>query len=119
MRTRRSPTWSSRESPWNAWSASSEKTTASHRLDRAQGVHDAAALEVALAAEIRRGLAQHPLDLARRADQLGVARHQQRGSPGHVRRRHARPVEADRKSTRLNSSHTVISYAVFCLKKKT
>src|SRR5260221_9565508 len=27
-------------------------------------------------------------------------------------------VEKDRKSTRLNSSHTVISYAVFCLKKK-
>src|SRR5438034_6868059 len=27
-------------------------------------------------------------------------------------------LEADRKSTRLNSSHTVISYAVFCLKKK-
>src|SRR5438034_3603408 len=27
--------------------------------------------------------------------------------------------ERDRKSTRLNSSHTVISYAVFCLKKKT
>src|SRR5260221_6647685 len=27
--------------------------------------------------------------------------------------------EKDRKSTRLNSSHTVISYAVFCLKKKT
>src|SRR5438132_3157474 len=26
--------------------------------------------------------------------------------------------ETDRKSTRLNSSHTVISYAVFCLKKK-
>src|SRR5436190_4524459 len=29
-----------------------------------------------------------------------------------------RPVGGDRKSTRLNSSHTVISYAVFCLKKK-
>src|SRR3712207_8464547 len=31
------------------------------------------------------------------------------------------PVEAgrDRKSTRLNSSHANISYAVFCLKKKT
>src|SRR5438132_8181419 len=28
------------------------------------------------------------------------------------------PGERDRKSTRLNSSHTVISYAVFCLKKK-
>src|SRR5438034_11022321 len=27
-------------------------------------------------------------------------------------------MEQDRKSTRLNSSHTVISYAVFCLKKK-
>src|SRR5260221_8907775 len=31
----------------------------------------------------------------------------------------AKPAMAkDRKSTRLNSSHTVISYAVFCLKKK-
>src|SRR5256885_12282910 len=28
------------------------------------------------------------------------------------------PVAEDRKSTRLNSSHLVISYAVFCLKKK-
>src|SRR5438132_5861301 len=27
--------------------------------------------------------------------------------------------QVDRKSTRLNSSHTVTSYAVFCLKKKT
>src|SRR2546430_16607323 len=27
--------------------------------------------------------------------------------------------QADRKSTRLNSSHSQISYAVFCLKKKT
>src|SRR5690625_6904292 len=29
-----------------------------------------------------------------------------------------REVAADRKSTRLNSSHVAISYAVFCLKKK-
>src|SRR2546426_7060255 len=29
-----------------------------------------------------------------------------------------RPTMVDRKSTRLNSSHLVISYAVFCLKKK-
>src|SRR3989454_5002024 len=28
------------------------------------------------------------------------------------------PIRRDRKSTRLNSSHLVISYAVFCLKKK-
>src|SRR3989454_2077176 len=32
--------------------------------------------------------------------------------------RHDRETEEDRKSTRLNSSHLVISYAVFCLKKK-
>src|SRR5438132_11569610 len=32
--------------------------------------------------------------------------------------RWVRSEAADRKSTRLNSSHTVISYAVFCLKKK-
>src|SRR5690348_18203449 len=30
----------------------------------------------------------------------------------------AQPVGTDRKSTRLNSSHPSISYAVFCLKKK-
>src|SRR5438552_14241400 len=31
----------------------------------------------------------------------------------------SRPIDsADRKSTRLNSSHQIISYAVFCLKKK-
>src|SRR5207302_4632868 len=33
-------------------------------------------------------------------------------------RRQRRPHFSDRKSTRLNSSHVKISYAVFCLKKK-
>src|SRR5689334_24143306 len=37
---------------------------------------------------------------------------------GAVRGRHD-PLALDRKSTRLNSSHSSISYAVFCLKKKT
>src|SRR6266853_3681042 len=32
--------------------------------------------------------------------------------------RRRRDLERDRKSTRLNSSHSQISYAVFCLKKK-
>src|SRR6476646_11649377 len=45
-----------------------------------------------------------------------------RGDRGHrlprVHRRPRRRRVVDRKSTRLNSSHTVISYAVFCLKKK-
>src|SRR5436305_3541665 len=36
----------------------------------------------------------------------------------HFHRRHAYHLAADRKSTRLNSSHVRISYAVFCLKKK-
>src|SRR5256885_10004083 len=36
----------------------------------------------------------------------------------HLHRRDRRRRSRDRKSTRLNSSHLVISYAVFCLKKK-
>src|SRR5947207_10471792 len=35
-----------------------------------------------------------------------------------IARLRPRDIDRDRKSTRLNSSHTVISYAVFCLKKK-
>src|SRR5690606_40838111 len=35
-----------------------------------------------------------------------------------LRRRPLTPFASDRKSTRLNSSHVKISYAVFCLKKK-
>src|SRR5256885_7337112 len=46
-----------------------------------------------------------------------------RDAPGHDLApspvaRDARGASQDRKSTRLNSSHLVISYAVFCLKKK-
>src|SRR2546422_7168913 len=40
----------------------------------------------------------------------------ERGEP--LRRRAVDSGHADRKSTRLNSSHGYISYAVFCLKKK-
>src|SRR5256885_7234389 len=39
------------------------------------------------------------------------------GAPWRSPTRSSRPA-GDRKSTRLNSSHLVISYAVFCLKKK-
>src|SRR5690606_41837663 len=43
-----------------------------------------------------------------------------RPGPVHVRRlQPRRRAHRDRKSTRLNSSHVKISYAVFCLKKKT
>src|SRR5260221_4826042 len=44
-------------------------------------------------------------------DPFGIA-----GRARSVAKTYRRPL--DRKSTRLNSSHTVISYAVFCLKKK-
>src|SRR5947208_10815586 len=54
--------------------------------------------------------------------------HRQNRPAGHLREqqraelelegRPARTVGRDRKSTRLNSSHQIISYAVFCLKKK-
>src|SRR5256885_9222499 len=69
-----------------------------------------------------------------RLGQLGdlLSRHPDRSAGGRVdsrdqvqQRRLSRPrgthqrLEGDRKSTRLNSSHLVISYAVFCLKKKT
>src|SRR2546427_6464324 len=46
--------------------------------------------------------------------------HGEAGTVAAVRHRGSEPadVHADRKSTRLNSSHSQISYAVFCLKKK-
>src|SRR2546429_6350794 len=42
----------------------------------------------------------------------------ERGVPPRVVRRDRHAGRRDRKSTRLNSSHGYISYAVFCLKKK-
>src|SRR5258708_27320759 len=53
---------------------------------------------------------------ALRAESLGTVR----GAPlARARGRDAlHPASGDRKSTRLNSSHQIISYAVFCLKKK-
>src|SRR5262245_62582275 len=55
----------------------------------------------------------HDVDVARRALQRIGHRHRVRGLDA-ARQLHA----LDRKSTRLNSSHLGISYAVFCLKKK-
>src|SRR3712207_7300423 len=49
-------------------------------------------------------------------DLLGHLRRPRWPHPHH--RRPGHPRERDRKSTRLNSSHANISYAVFCLKKK-
>src|SRR5256885_9748697 len=56
----------------------------------------------------------------REREQLRRPAHSGAQEPGPQQPRDLRgqPVQEDRKSTRLNSSHLVISYAVFCLKKK-
>src|SRR5258708_14996070 len=58
------------------------------------------------------GNKRHRPDRNRHRDQIGQDRDRAAQQSG---------IEAgeDRKSTRLNSSHQIISYAVFCLKKKT
>src|SRR3712207_7825226 len=66
-----------------------------------------------------------PQRVAVNAERLGrlrevTARHRQRApdvTPLELRERKQRLAGSDRKSTRLNSSHANISYAVFCLKK--
>src|SRR5438034_7943488 len=73
------------------------RTDASH--DQATGIVDAA----------RRAVCRDPVP-----DHAGRCPDRGRSPPCS-----GRALQPDRKSTRLNSSHTVISYAVFCLKKKT
>src|SRR5436190_9884397 len=73
-------------------------------------LHDALPISAARPAQGRHHAAppaQHDVRPRRRerADRQGAVRDRAR-------------EDGDRKSTRLNSSHTVISYAVFCLKKK-
>src|SRR5258708_21950591 len=48
----------------------------------------------------------------------GPPRRGPRSANSNRNRRWRRSAPTDRKSTRLNSSHQIISYAVFCLKKK-
>src|SRR5258708_31906158 len=66
-------------------------------------LHDALPISSprSLAGRRRRVVAAHRLDLV-----------------GSAHRRRGGQRQPDRKSTRLNSSHQIISYAVFCLKKK-
>src|SRR5438034_8814378 len=62
----------------------------------------------------RRGLSRSLIPGELRGGRRARAVAQARDRPS----RGAHVLGRDRKSTRLNSSHTVISYAVFCLKKK-
>src|SRR5688572_31597058 len=63
-----------------------------------------------------------PISRRRRARHRGAPRGaRSRARKSNLRRgahRQRKTVREDRKSTRLNSSHSQISYAVFCLKKK-
>src|SRR5204863_8141481 len=82
-------------SDWNAWQRAYDE------LDRKIG--ECAAFQGTLAHGAERLLAAYKL-----RDE--IERRRTRRTCGRVRR-------TDRKSTRLNSSHVEISYAVFCLKK--
>src|SRR5207248_6065365 len=75
------------------------------RLDD-RGQHRSRAADRPVAADRRADQAREAAALARSADAADLSRQ----AP--------RPRQGDRKSTRLNSSHRTISYAVFCLKKK-
>src|SRR3712207_8811790 len=67
------------------------------------------------AAPVWHGHARHARVLgAQRREELGVVHLLRHCRPAHLSSLESR----DRKSTRLNSSHANISYAVFCLKKK-
>src|SRR3712207_7709476 len=60
-----------------------------------------------------RRIGGRPVRLDSEAPELALGR---AGATGRAQRRGG--IDGDRKSTRLNSSHANISYAVFCLKKK-
>src|SRR5256885_7794114 len=81
--------------------------------------------QTAIEARVRElGFTPHAIEGAGRTA-IGITGNKGPVDPGHFRElpgvADCIPVTApykDRKSTRLNSSHLVISYAVFCLKKK-
>src|SRR3712207_7731123 len=77
--------------------------------------------------EIQPAIAIHVHQAAAASDQLRVEKAPtgsvdvppiDAGAPGDIRKARRDGGPRDRKSTRLNSSHANISYAVFCLKKK-
>src|SRR5256886_10874772 len=77
-----------------------------------RGAADAAEQHFAAALELARTLGDHTTE-ARCLNNLGIVANL-RGDP----RAALASYQLDRKSTRLNSSHSQISYAVFCLKTK-
>src|SRR5690606_41954140 len=103
--------------PPSRLSLSSSDVTATPRL-YALSLHDALPIFTADVTQERRRagllLGGH---LAHGAQQRPRERHDELVTTGEAVRV-INSLESDRKSTRLNSSHVKISYAVFCLKKK-
>src|SRR5690606_4676248 len=104
-----------------------DELAARHRMDEAEGraacVHEALPLLLELADSTLKVQIQHefarmvlltPDELAQRLSTVEPVRRPAVDTPPAQDGLVARP---DRKSTRLNSSHVKISYAVFCLKK--
>src|SRR5262245_64794028 len=73
---------------------------------------DASTREIVATAKRTGAQVRGPIPLPTKIEKFTVNR-----SP-HVDKKSREQFEIDRKSTRLNSSHLGISYAVFCLKKK-
>src|SRR5256885_11892228 len=96
-------------------SPASAKNPEQHPLDVLTGGAFSAETSGDRAARIRDWLATQP-SVEQLQDVLKELSARDKGAARAVRER---LDEIDRKSTRLNSSHLVISYAVFCLKKKT
>src|SRR5256885_9013801 len=69
--------------------------------------------------DVRRGYPMRPLEAGPGSDRSvkETVRSREPGSRREIEQSLSL-IDQDRKSTRLNSSHLVISYAVFCLKKK-
>src|SRR5205085_6676012 len=87
-------------------------------LFRSQAKHEREPTRVVLGGAERHAGPEEPGDRKRRGE-----RHRERGDaadeelPGDASGKRGARDARDRKSTRLNSSHSQISYAVFCLKK--
>src|SRR5258708_11157606 len=78
-------------------------------LFRSAGVSRSALFQQADRADLKKSA-------RRRLGECGFTDHHRARRQGKTR--YAGTLHQDRKSTRLNSSHQIISYAVFCLKKK-
>src|SRR5437588_12767303 len=109
--TRKSWDW-----PWRAWLGFRLpcSVTLRGRIDRTPYLYTKSSLDTPVMVQTAAGLVHWD-------DQrgwLGEAAYQQEHYPDDNTIRTEYGWLLDRKSTRLNSSHTVISYAVFCLKKK-